>query len=530
MKTMNFINKYSTGLVVAAALTFTSCDDYLDTMPDNRATIDSESKITALLTSAYPTAHFAYLTEMYSDNIDNEAAPTYTTYQKLEDEAALWKDITFKDEDDDSPYAIWNTHYLAAASANEAIAAIEAMGTPDALKPQLGEALMCRAYAHWVLVNVFCKAYSPKTSTTDLGISYMDHPETDLFPKYDRGTVAKDYELIAKDIERALPLMDDSYLKVPKYHFNRKAAYAFATRFYLQYTKDDKSNYDKAIEYATVAINGDAASAIRDWATVGNKAINNAVRAMAYTDASDNANLLILSTNSLWARVCGPYSLGYKYCHDNVIANYETCAQNPWGSKSSLRFRIPQYSGMPKVIMAKTAEYFEYTDPVNGIGFAHDFFSIFTTDEVVINRAEAYIMKGEYDLAADDLNAWGTRFYSGAKVKTADEIAKFYADIKYYEPMDPTPKKKLNPDYTIEAGKQENMIHAVLAARRILQLHEGMRWFDVKRFGIEISRRSILNNKVESIIDVMSKDDPRRAIQLPQSVITSGVTPNPRKN
>lgn len=41
-------------LAVAGMLTATSCKDYLDEMPDNRAELDSESKIISLLVSAYP--------------------------------------------------------------------------------------------------------------------------------------------------------------------------------------------------------------------------------------------------------------------------------------------------------------------------------------------------------------------------------------------------------------------------------------------------------------------------------------------
>lgn len=526
MNTKNIIRNIS--IAAVSVIAFTSCDSYLDTMPDNRATIDSETKISALLVSAYPTTNFAFITEMYSDNVDLEAAPTYTTYTKLEDEAANWQDITYKSTD--SPYSLWNACYMAAASANHALEAIDELGNPESLNGQRAEALLCRAYAHWVLANVFCKAYSMKTSDEDLGITYMTHPETELNPKYERGTLAETYRAIETDIQTALPLINDGHIKVLKYHFNRKAAYAFAARFYLQYTQPDKSNYRKAVEYATIAINGNAGAAIRDWQTLGARDINNSVRAMAYTDASDNANLLIISTSSLWPYICGPYGMAYKYCHDNMIADNETCARNPWGAKSTLYFTIPQYSGMPKIIMAKTAMYFETTDAVNGIGYPHAMFPIFTTDEAVINRAEAYVMLGEYDLAASDLNAWGTRFYENASNQTAEQIADFYDKLAYYEPTKPTAKKRLNPDYTIEEGMQENMIHACLAARRILTLHDGLRWFDVKRLGIDIYRRSILSNKVEDIVGTLKKDDPRRAIQLPQSVITSGMTPNPRNN
>lgn len=527
-RTMNTRNRYySVAALALGMLACASCDDFLDEMPDNRATVDSEEKVSYLLVSAYPTATYAYMTEMYSDNVDKEANPTYTTYQLLEDEAALWKDITFYDESDDSPYAVWNAHYMAIASANQALQAIEELGNPASLQGEKGEALMCRAYSHWVLVNVFCKNYGA-TSSTDLGVPYVTAPETSLESNSDRGTVAEVYEKIDKDIQEALPLMDDSHIKVPKYHFTKKAAYAFASRFYLFYTQPDLSNYDKVIKYADEVLTANPATMLRDWQTVGAKAINGGVRAMAYTDASDNANLLIFSTYSLWARVYGPYGVAYKYCHGQLIANNETCASNPWGSKSALYFRIPQYQGMPKVIMAKMAEYFEYTDPVNGIGHAHVMYPALTSDEVLLNRAEAYILKGDLDKGADDLNLWGTRFYSGATEKSVEQIASYYENMDFYTPENPTPKKAIHPDFAVAEGNQTNMIYAVLAARRILQLHEGNRWFDVKRYGIEISRRSILNNKVQEVIDTMGKDDPRRAIQLPQTVITAGVAANPR--
>jgi hypothetical protein len=387
---------------------------------------------------------------------------------------------------------------------------------------------MCRAYAHWVLVNIFCKNYSYKTSSTDLGIPYMTEPETTLKAEYTRGTVADVYANIDRDIQEALPLLDDAHISVPKYHFTKKASYAFAARFYLFYMQPDKSNLDKVIKYSSEVLTATPAAVIRDWATLGKKAVNNEVRAMAYVDATDNANLLIISTYSVWDRVHGATRAGYKYCHDEVIADNETVAANPWGAKKTLNFSIPTYASMPKVIMAKMAEYFEYTDATAGIGYPHIMFAALTTDECLLNRAEAYILKGQYDLGADDLNTWGTNFYSSSSNKTADEIANYYDAKAFYTPTAPTPKKKINPDFEVESGKMENMIYATLACRRVLMLHEGFRLFDVKRYGIELTRRGILSGAVTSIIDELKKDDPRRAIQLPQTVIAAGLEANPR--
>lgn len=47
------------------------------------------------------------------------------------------------------------------------------------------------------------------------------------------------YAKINKDIEEALPLVNDGIYKVPKYHFNKKAAYSFAARFNLYYKNLD---------------------------------------------------------------------------------------------------------------------------------------------------------------------------------------------------------------------------------------------------------------------------------------------------
>ncbi len=117
------------------------------------------------------------------------------------------------------------------ANANQALSAIEELGGPKTAKLQAskGEALICRAYAHWVLVNMFCMHYNTN-HPDDLGVPYMEHAETELNPKYSRGTVAGVYEKMIEDIETGIPLIDDAIYSAPKYHFNYKAACCFASR------------------------------------------------------------------------------------------------------------------------------------------------------------------------------------------------------------------------------------------------------------------------------------------------------------
>jgi hypothetical protein len=512
-------------------LTVASCNSYLDETPDNRTELDSSTKIAEMLVSAYPTTYFAYLTEMSSDNTDDNGT-TYSSASLLQQQAACWQDIT--ETGNDSPTNLWSSCYLAIAAANQALDAIGKSDDPSSLSAQKGEALLCRAYSHFILTNVFCKAYSSTTSATDLGIPYMTTTETTVSPKYDRGSVADDYRAMAADIEAGLPLINDKLYTIPKYHFNKRAANAFAARFYLYYS----GHADEVVRYADNVLTDNAASMLRDWSAVGALSPEKSMRAKAFVSADEKANLLLLTASSVWARIYGPYDVGSRYCHNDMIAEYETnrVTNSLWGNEDSLYFKVYRFSTLPKVIMDKMPEYFEYTDAVSGIGYTHVTFPAFTADECLLNRAEAYALKGDYAKAAADIDVFVHAFARSVPTIDINTIDSIYGEydaahgrgMQYYTPTRPTPKKKLQPDFSVSSGTQEHLLQAILHLRRVLCLHEGLRWFDIKRYGIEIQRRQVVGGKI-SVIDTLPKDDPRRALQLPPSVIKAGMTPNPRE-
>lgn len=97
-------------------------------------------------------------------------------------------------------------------------------------------------------------------------------------------------------------------------------------------------------------------------------------------------------------------------------------------------------------------------------------------------------------------------------------------------PDKPTPIKELNPDFEIDkGGVQEKLLQYVLYLRRFEVLHTGLRWFDIKRYGIKVTRRLVDGGKVAQVLPyVLDKRDNRQAFQLPADVITAGMTPNPR--
>lgn len=524
--------KYASVLALATVL-LTGCDDFLDTMPDNRATLDSEEKIKAMLTSSYNENDYIVVAELSSDNTDDIGANNpYST--RFYDQCYGWIDETEKDNE--SLENFWSGAYIAIASANEALAAID-KATPSAIIDECrGEALISRAYNHFMLACMFCKPWT-QNAAADLGLPYMEAAETELMPKYERGNLADFYKKIEADIEEGLKYIGDSHYSVPKYHFNVKAAYAFAARYYL-YTEQ----WEKAVTYATKCLGSQPSTMLRDWKSIAAMTQSLSAVSNEYINASSNANLLMLTAYSSMGVIWSSWSLrsgGCKrYSHCKYIADNEDMrARNIYGTYSQLwhQPKVYQGSGLDRTIFWKYDNLFEYTDPVAQTGYLRAVYPAFTSDEALLNRAEAYIMLKRYDEAAADLTTWMQNFTKSTKVLTPDNIQEFYKDIKYcYDDetgLQSTIKKHLNPAFAIDAegSVQECMLQCMLGFRRLETMHAGIRWFDIKRYGIEIVRRTLnAAGQPETRTDFLSKDDPRRAHQIPQKVRDAGFEANPR--
>ncbi len=535
MKIRN-INLFCTFLLTTALV---SCNKWLDVMPDNRTEIDTVEKVAKLLVSAYSESDYIICSEMVADNLDDMGASNPYT-NRFYEQMYSWGEIT--ETDNDSPNNVWQGYYGAITNANQALLAIDELGNTEELAPYRGEALLCRAYAHFILVNLFCKAYNPVTAGTDLGIPYMEHPETELDPKYERGTVADVYEKIRTDIEEGLPLINDGVYSIPKYHFNQRAAYTFASRFYLFI-----GEWDEAIRCATVALGNSPQEMLRDYVTLASYPKDLVVVGTQYSSSNYKNNFLLQASVSYTGYFFSNYFFHARFSQNNYLVQTEIMNNAPWGhypaSASSYGYRdmyklIPQvYTGtnFDKTILPKyNPRLIEYTDPVAGTGYFRTLSVPLTAEEALLNRAEAYVMKEQYSDALRDMNLWTSNTLNPLKatIGLTEESIKAWADsFEYYEPDAPTPKKRLNPLVAeIEEGSdKEAFIHCILYMRRVEFLQSGMRFFDIKRYGIEIYRRTITSSfSVASVDDKLTVNDERRALQLPKDVITAGMTPNPR--
>lgn len=516
---------------------FSSCDDYLDTLPDNRAALDSEDKIIKLLVSAYPDATHAMMSEYWSDNWDMYSWDL--NYNNYMEDLFRWKDQPAR-SGNDTHFRFWERAYMAIGACNAALDAIEERGNPESLRAAKAEALMARAWSHFELASLFCMPYG-KNSSSDMGLPYMIAPETTVRPEYTRGTLEEFYKKISEDIEAALPYLDNSLYSQPKYHFNVNAAYAFATKFYMIYGK-----FDRAIECASRVLGSNPSQVLRNWQYTRTMDMDNNQQPDEYMNKNNPGTLLVSVPTSSWA-INGPnnYGNGNKFTHSMLVAKYETLqSKGPWGDHNNIYVRTWWNDNTNKIFHRKIGSYFEYTDPIARTGFQHSSIVHFTTDETLLFRAEAYILLKQYDKAYEDLNTFMRNYTNNAPSYNA--IISFYENLDYYWPREvyeqdelgrdilvqsPTPKKELNPPlYDIEkGGEQEWLLHYVLHLRRILLMGEGQRWQDIKRYGITIHRRLVdRGHTVEEIMDTMEPQDKRRAMQIPQEIINAGCPANPR--
>lgn len=553
--------KYIALSLFSAVFAMSSCSDFLDTEPDQRVDIDNEDKVVKLLVSAYPTTNYALLSEFSSDNIiDNnsphqEAGPKKSgntfyynrpSYSRIDDEIFAFEPAK-SDNMQDSPAYVWGGLYESIATVNLALQAIDDIKAKnggvltDKLKAARAEALIIRAYSHFILVNLFSQAYKDaEASKNDIGVPYVTKPEDKVHVVYDRGNVADVYEKIQADLEEGLKDISDNNYEMPKYHFNVNAAHAFAARFYLY-----KRDYDKVIEHADAVLGTDP-SILPDKLLK----LSNFETCVTYTDyvnrwidPEDNNNLMLLSTNSRYSR----HLSGYRYAWNGKALD-ETIYHSAFKSGGYvwwLWYVNPYYYSCGGLFYSGSSDYgfnptkvgesFEYTDKVAGIGFAHIVRREFTATALLLDRAEAKLLSTlhrDIDGAIADIIAYDdSRQSFGAADKvtytaggnlmplTREIIEKHYSNVE-------NPNCFANWDFTKNMSgsfvvPQDVVVYmnAVNDLRRFETVLEGTRFFDLKRYGIEYSHFIGPNNTEYKL----TWNDPRRALEIPQEALSAGL-------
>ncbi|HEY6955293.1 MAG TPA: RagB/SusD family nutrient uptake outer membrane protein [Flavisolibacter sp.] len=491
--TMSNIKLKSILFIVAVFTFLPSCKKYLEKQPDNRAVLDTPEKVSQLLATAYPGANYVPFTETSTDNVGDIGSGDVGSpdLNVINSDVYFFKDTRTTGED--TPEFYWFACYHAIAASNEALKTISNVSNPNDYVAQKAEALVTRAYAHFMLVNIFAKFYDPATASSDPGIPYVTEPEENFIKQYSRGTVASVYANIEQDLLAGLPYLDNKSYSVPKYHFTKSAANAFAARFYL-YKKD----YQKVIQYASQAVpNNDFLSNLRPWNTEYSQILLNEI-APRYAKATENANLLLCETNSYWFRTNAFARYAMTPAVRDQVLRYEPVTGGQWA------FATGSYVEN-HIIVPKINEYFVRVSVNADFGNGYVMVPLFTVEEVLFNLAEAYAYTNQFNNAIALLNTYlSTR-------------------IVAYDPS----RHGLNASNIQNAWGTSNtqlaLINTILSYRRTEFVHEGLRWFDILRYKIPVVHRTLSGQTY-----TLSPTDPHRLFQIPATAKQSGIDQNPR--
>lgn len=472
-----------------AALGFSGCEKYLEKVPDNRSALNTPEKVTQVLVNAYPKAVYSAFCEAMTDNVADIGTGTARNQNA---DSYFWNNVDATNQD--TPEYYWNACYKAISQANQALDAIGKAPDPENYIAQKGEALVARAYAHFMLATIFSKMYDAATADGDLGIPYVTEPETVVTKYYDRSTVKATWEKVEKDLLEGLPLIQDKLYTVPRFHFTKQAAYAFATRFFL-YKKD----YANAVKYADFVLPSAAwLDNMRPWLTTYQTAASSTEISTDMNSPTCKANLLLIQTTSWWAR-------DYRGVRYATNANIATILKGLTGiTKGIYAYRWYTWSSGLYNATPKYNENFIYSTASTGVGYV--MFPALTIEEVLLNRAEAYVYLNNNEAALKDINTW----VSGR--------------IKSYSPATHNVTEESAMTYYNQPSVKDGLIKTLLDFRRIEFLHEGMRWFDIIRYDLPVTHRTITDQEF-----TLSAKDLRKVVQIPQEAISVGrLQPNPR--
>ena len=565
--------RYKILFIAVALIGLSSCNDFLDKVPDTRVYLVNLDQLKQLLLTGYMDSNYALVGELSSDNIiDNNSPSTMkgsegtrynlSYYSQADEQVYKWEDVDLDISSSDTPSGIWNACYGAIAVANavlEKTDEFEANGMIDGeeitssdqarMNALKGEAYMIRAYHHFILAQIFCMPYRGDAINATLpGIPYSTKPEKELDPKYDRGTLKETYDKIEADLKLGLEFITDEYYEVPKNHFNVASSNTFAARFYLI-----KREYDKVVEYCNAALKGnDPRTMLNDgWTKPGDFYYISDI-GRYFTSIERPGNFQIFTSYSTWWR---RFVQSARFACNREAAR--GTIEGPGPSWASCRYRnqatgetfamLPSFNGFCGIagsqeygayFAGNSFEQFEYSDKIAGIGYCHAVRPEFTVEEVLLMRAEANLFLNNIDAAFEDLSLWNEErrteaaIKDGMKVLTKSDILSFY---NYYDnPNRRDPGfgivKKINIDEVCPSDKYhltneiEPYLQCVQHFRRIQFVHMGNRWFDIKRFGFTITHKMGISDSYT--LEVLDK---RYAIQIPSEVIGAGLTPNPRE-
>lgn len=478
----------------------TSCDSFLEEVPDNRVSLDNLDKAAQLLTNAYSNASYGF-TDWMSDDFTYTVG---TTLRPAHQQLYAWQDPTTGPTEQDTPSFFWYQTYNAIAHANEVLQMIDEVEVDEEDRQRKGaikaEAYLTRAYGHFMLVNLFAEEYNFGNRGSGPGVPYIEVPETEFLVEYERASVNSVYGDVEDDLLEGLKLLDDSYYtNSGKYHFNRNAALAFASRFYLY-----RGDFIRSLQYSDALLGSNPAAFVRDMTSTEFREAKASTSGypQLYSSPDLPSNLMLMRKISLVQRNDFAYGIDRNF-YGSLFAFH------PFDQVTDERENPAWVKGQNSLFPVRYESLFERSSINSNVGTPYHIALAFRGEEVLLNRVEARLYTNDLDGALSDLQVLTDRRYSGDNVTlTFESLRNFYG-----------------ADGDAGFSDEDILLNYMLLERRKEFIAQGMRWFDIKRYGMTVTHVGPDGD----VQDRLASDDNRKILQIPESAVeVGGLEPNDR--
>ncbi|KAF2506592.1 RagB/SusD family nutrient uptake outer membrane protein [Flavobacterium foetidum] len=246
-------------LFTAILLSLQGCSDFLEQEPGTQISITEQLKtkqgVLQALNGVYGSlesnlrgGNFAVYSDLQGGNIKFTPSITQSTKGQISTPSTIANIYAFDDISNTSNLAyFYSNSYTIINLSNLILEFTDALtDATDAEKNQIkAQALTIRAYAHFLLSEVYSQNYGFTEDASHLGIVYSTTSLNDGLKYPARETAANTYKLLVEDLTAALNLYSDAtLLSGPVYsYFTKTSAQALLARVYLA-KKDWQNAYN----------------------------------------------------------------------------------------------------------------------------------------------------------------------------------------------------------------------------------------------------------------------------------------------
>ncbi|WP_321282480.1 RagB/SusD family nutrient uptake outer membrane protein [Marinifilum fragile] len=431
-------------LYILICFTLFSCDDFLDVKPKNKTipvyTTDYERLLNYIKNCKGSSVKLTYATDdAYIDDA------YYNSIYSDENKDAYFFDGWLSSPDDYT----WNESYAKIFTFNTIIE--EVLNSEDGseeLKYQVyGEALMCRAFEYFMLVNIYAKHYNEQTSDSDPGVPLLLHNDINR-KNFPRNTVKEVYEQIDRDIDEAIKYIPEKIFN--KYRGSYVAAIGLKAKISLY-----KGDYTNALKYSDESLS--KYNYLEDY--------------NQYEVIDDLANFRRINI------------ISSQECQENIFTRFHTYVYGSSGSvlaSNSLsalfddndkRWELFYTDNDPRHPDDKPGGYRLFKRYDYSPNFA------LTVPMLYLIRAECYARKGEVEIAMNDIN----------------HLRRYRIKTELYQEL--------------TANDAGDALRIVLEERRRETAFDGNRWFDLKRLNKESETATTITRTIGGETKVLNPGD-----------------------